>query len=126
MWSHTPPQSQQIYIMDRPVFFNFSTSQEITRCVCEVVYTYCDAGMCICRSPYGIVPGTSAGMDPTGTMPMAPEGSNSILLFTVFNPMYPITVVSEGRLAKYVASLHNMIVAGGIDFYSSNLLATSC
>lgn len=24
-------QTSQVYIMDRPVFFNFSTSQEITR-----------------------------------------------------------------------------------------------
>ena len=28
----SPVQANQVYIMDRPVFFNFSTSQEITRC----------------------------------------------------------------------------------------------
>lgn len=26
-----PSQANQVYILDRPVFFNFSTSQEITR-----------------------------------------------------------------------------------------------
>lgn len=111
-------QSQQIYVMDRPVFFNFSTSQEITRCV----GVKRDAGMCIylspSRSPYGIVPGTAAGMDPTGTVPMAPEGSNNILLFTVFNPMYPITVVS------YYA----WICGGGIDVFTllQEVMRTIC
>ena len=28
---HSPLQTNQVYIMDRPVFFNYSTSQEITR-----------------------------------------------------------------------------------------------
>lgn len=40
------PQSNQIYMMDRPVFFNFSTSQEITRYVCLfVLWKFCQIGM---------------------------------------------------------------------------------
>ena len=31
-------QTNQVYIMDRPVFFNFSTSQEITRWRCSFVH----------------------------------------------------------------------------------------
>ena len=41
------------------------------------------------RSPYGICP--SMG----GTIPLdMTDAKNHILLFTIFNPMYPITVVS--------------------------------
>lgn len=81
--------------MDRPVFFNFSTSQEITRCVfvcvvCAcVVCKWCHTNSDF-RSPYGIVP-NAAGID---AVPAMADGANHILLFTVFNPMYPITVVS--------------------------------
>lgn len=68
-------QTHQIYILERPVFFNFSTSQEIT------------------RSPYGISP--SANMVAPG-VPMGQgdmmQTVNHILLFTIFNPLYPITV----------------------------------
>jgi heterogeneous nuclear ribonucleoprotein L len=64
-------QASQVYIMDRPVFFNYSTSQEIT------------------RSPYGIVPGGTH--DQMGGSVNA-FGENHILLFTIFNPLYPITV----------------------------------
>ena len=48
----------------------------------------------LCRSPYGISPNNTAPV----AMPLDGnhEGSNHILLCTVFNPMYPITVVSEG------------------------------
>ena len=44
------------------------------------------------RSPYGIAPNNApqVGMQ----MDTNHEGTNHILLFTVFNPMYPITVVS--------------------------------
>ena len=31
-------QASQVYIMDRPVFFNFSTSQEITRSANHLLY----------------------------------------------------------------------------------------
>ena len=59
----------------------------------------------IYRSPYGIVPNASgavvSGVPPSGGAMMPDvgamqggEGSNHILLFTIFNPMYPITVVS--------------------------------
>ncbi|XP_019851800.1 PREDICTED: heterogeneous nuclear ribonucleoprotein L-like [Amphimedon queenslandica] len=60
-------QQHQIFIMDRQVYFNYSTSSEIT------------------RSPYGVVPNNTA---PDPNEP--PE--NHILLFTIFNPLYPITV----------------------------------
>lgn len=62
-------QTSQVYIMDRPVFFNFSTSQEIT------------------RSPYGISPSMGGTIPPDMS-----DAKNHILLFTIFNPMYPITV----------------------------------
>ncbi|XP_065919723.1 heterogeneous nuclear ribonucleoprotein L-like isoform X2 [Dysidea avara] len=60
-------QENQIYILERPVFFNFSTSQEIT------------------RSPYGYSPSTQAP-------PQEDVSVNNILLYTIFNPIYPITV----------------------------------
>ena len=44
------------------------------------------------RSPYGIVPGGTH--DQMGGS-MNAFGENHILLFTIFNPLYPITVVSH-------------------------------
>ncbi len=84
--------------MDRPVFFNFSTSQEITRYCSEnvprnvVPFTHA----LHTRSPYGIAPNIPAapGLPLDGNH----EGTNHILLFTVFNPMYPITVVNASVL----------------------------
>ncbi len=69
--------------------------------VCTTIYN-AGTGMrlCLCRSPYGIIPNaqSSALVDPTTAavvpVPIVAEGANHILLFTVFNPMYPITVVS--------------------------------
>lgn len=68
-----------IQILDRPVFFNFSTSQEIT------------------RSPYGIAPsGANTAIAAAAAAPIDDIGGqpppNHILLFTIFNPLYPITV----------------------------------
>jgi len=40
------------------------------------------------RSPYGIAPNS------TTVLPDTNEQVNHILLFTIFNPLYPITVVS--------------------------------
>lgn len=43
------------------------------------------------RSPYGICPSIGGG----GALPPdMSDAKNHILLFTIFNPMYPITVVS--------------------------------
>ena len=62
------------------------------------------------RSPYGIVPGGAppaeqmggggggGGGGEGGGMGGVSFGENHILLFTVFNPLYPITVVSEYKL----------------------------
>ncbi|KAI6656801.1 Heterogeneous nuclear ribonucleoprotein L-like [Oopsacas minuta] len=64
-------QENQQYIMGRPVFFNYSTSQEIT------------------RSPYGFDPKSPTSNNsnsPTHTHP------THILLYTVLNPIYPISV----------------------------------
>ena len=41
------------------------------------------------RSPYGICPSMGGTIPPD-----MPDAKNHILLFTIFNPMYPITVVS--------------------------------
>ena len=89
-------QTSQVYIMDRPVFFNFSTSQEITRQEGETVDACTFNFLRIVsniwlRSPYGISP--SVG----GSMPHDMDAKNHILLFTIFNPMYPITVVRMKR-----------------------------
>ena len=41
------------------------------------------------RSPYGICPSMGGSIPPDMS-----DAKNHILLFTIFNPMYPITVVS--------------------------------
>ena len=46
----------------------------------------------LCRSPYGIVPGGAHDQMGGG---MNAFGENHILLFTIFNPLYPITVVGQ-------------------------------
>lgn len=48
---------------------------------------------CSCRSPYGIVPGGAPPAEQIGGMGSTGFGENHILLFTIFNPLYPITVV---------------------------------
>lgn len=81
-------QENQIYILDRPVFFNFSTSQEITRY--KATYSIFVHPLILSmtfRSPYGYSPSTQ-------TPPQEEPPMNNILLYTIFNPIYPITVVS--------------------------------
>lgn len=81
-------QENQIYILDRPVFFNFSTSQEITRY--KATYSILVHPLILSmtfRSPYGYSPSTQ-------TPPQEEPPMNNILLYTIFNPIYPITVVS--------------------------------
>lgn len=51
------------------------------------------------RSPYGICPNNAGGIPELNEQPV-----NHILLFTVFNPLYPITVVSAGEVTA-VSSL---------------------
>ena len=78
-------------------------------CVCcSITYTLTCVCVCVCvcRSPYGIVPGGVAhdqmgvgggggGGGVGGVGGMNTFGENHILLFTIFNPLYPITVVSQ-------------------------------
>lgn len=65
--------------------------------------------MCVplcCRSPYGIIPGGAPPAEPIGggmagstsSTSSTGFGENHILLFTVFNPLYPITVVRDPTL----------------------------
>lgn len=86
--------------MDRPVFFNFSTSKEITRFTSYHIFPLISLNKLLLyiRSPYGIAPNLTApaGLPIDGSNH---EGTNHILLFTVFNPMYPITVVSSCPLS---------------------------
>lgn len=51
--------------------------------------------VCSYRSPYGIVPGGAPPAEQIGGMGGGGTGfgENHILLFTIFNPLYPITVV---------------------------------
>jgi hnRNP-L/PTB/hephaestus splicing factor len=60
--------NNQLYILERPVFFNYSTSQEIT------------------RSPYGYAPDTNQ------LPPDEPAGENHVLLYTILNPIAHINV----------------------------------
>jgi len=82
-------QENQIYILERPVFFNFSTSQEITRykIIDAILDKLTCAFLCFFSSPYGYSPSTQ-------TPPQEEPPMNNILLYTIFNPIYPITVVS--------------------------------
>ena len=93
-------QENQIYILDRPVFFNFSTSQEITRYkkpqklflhTADTKYII----LLLFSSPYGYSPSSQ-------TPPQEEPPMNNILLYTIFNPIYPITVV---RLLLYYLKL---------------------
>ena len=124
------PQANQVYILDRPVFFNFSTSQEITRSelvpatilpatlVLTTTNSLTSAAytslllffLLFPRSPYGIIPGGappaeiigSGGSGGSGVGGTTNFGENHILLFTIFNPLYPITVVREACCGRGV------------------------
>ena len=60
--------------------------------------------MCVhcTRSPYGICPSMGGTIPPDMT-----DAKNHILLFTIFNPMYPITVVSWLAKVLHDTAHHN-------------------
>ena len=89
----------------------------------------CDE-LLVCRSPYGIAPHgatTPVTPDATGGSAMVQDGepgsddANHIILMTIFNPLYPITVVSG---PDHVMSLeHNYSI---FSVFQQDVMRTIC
>ena len=70
----------------RPTFFNFSKSQAIKRWATPLV---------ICHSIYAWIRFFTFSFNESGVTGGVDEYPNRILLFTIFNPLYPITTVGN-------------------------------